>query len=349
MRDNLRFGIVGAGGIAQAYAQAFRACATAQLVAVADIRDGAARALAEVVGCQSFASYEAMAEGAVVDAVVVCTPPVTHPEICLYFLERRVHVLCEKPFSVDVESARMMCDAARDCGVNLTMASKFRHVDDVSRAKSMIVSGMFGEVVLFENSFTARVDMSTRWNSNSAISGGGVLIDNGAHSVDLMRYFLGPLAEVQVVEGKRSQGLAVEETVHIFARSVNGIMGNIDLSWSIDKEQENYISIYGSQGTIKIGWKESKYRHASRREWVTFGQGYNKLRAFRQQIENFSRAICGEERLLITADDALASVEVIEAAYASLRRSQWTAVGCGVSAAGDTPRGDFIIEADNIV
>jgi predicted dehydrogenase len=211
----------------------------------------------------------------------------------------------------------------------------------------MITSGMFGEVILFENSFTSRVDMSARWNSRSAISGGGVLIDNGAHSVDLMRYFLGPLAEVQVVEGKRSQGLDVEETVHMFVRSVNGVMGNIDLSWSINKEQENYISIYGSQGTIKVGWKESKYRHASSPDWVVFGQGYDKVRAFRRQLENFSRAIQGTEQLLITADDALASVEVIEAAYASLRQSQWTAVGGDESATSRAGHG-FIIESGNI-
>ena len=188
--------------------------------------------------------------------------------------------------------------------------------------------------------------MSKRWNSDSAISGGGVLIDNGAHSVDLMRYFLGPLAEVQIVEGKRSQGLDVEETVHIFVRSMNGVMGNIDLSWSINKEQENYISIYGTQGTIKIGWRESKYRHTSTPEWVVFGQGYDKVQAFRSQIENFSRAINGDEQLLITADDALASVEVIEAAYAALRRNQWTSVGRDEIAGGSLP--DFVIESGNI-
>jgi predicted dehydrogenase len=343
MKDKLRFGIVGTGGIAQAYAQAFQSCETARLVAVADIRTEAARALAEEMKCLSFSSYEAMAENAQLDAVVVCTPPATHPEICLFFLERKVHVLCEKPFSVDVASARVMCEAAEEAGVNLTMASKFRYVEDVARAKSMVESGMFGEVILFENSFTSRVDMTRRWNSDRKVSGGGVLIDNGAHSVDLMRYFLGPLAEVQVVEGKRSQGLEVEETVHIFVRSVSGIMGNIDLSWSINKEQENYISIYGSQGTIKIGWKESKYRHVSNPNWVVFGQGYDKVRAFLRQIENFSRAISGEEKLLITADDALASVEVIEAAYSALRLSQWTTVG-----RDSTPGQEVIIEADNI-
>ena len=347
MNRKLKFGLIGAGSIAQSYAQAFESCETAQIVAVADVRAAAANALAERLGCHGYDSYEAMADANRLDAVVICTPPVTHPEICLFFLERQIHVLCEKPLSINVEAARMMLEAAKRFGVQMTMASKFRYVEDVVRAKSFVTSGLLGEIVLFENVFTSRIDMSSRWNSVPEISGGGVLIDNGTHSVDLMRYFLGPLADVQVVEGKRSQGLSVEETVRIFVRSTGGVMGSVDLSWSINKELGSYINIYGSHGTVSVGWKESKYRQASNRDWVVFGNGYDKVQAFRSQIDNFSRAICGEEPLLITGEDALASVEVIEAAYAALRQSQWTAVGRenGPANLGE----ELIIEASEVV
>lgn len=348
MKDKLKFGLVGAGGIAQAYAQAFGSSGTARLVAVADLRKDAARALAEGVGCRSYDSYQDMAYAETeLDAVVVCTPPVTHPEISVHFLERKVNVLCEKPLSIDTASARMMLDRAKENEVTLTMATKFRYVEDVVRAKSIVTSGILGEIVLFENAFTSRVDMSTRWNSNPAISGGGVLIDNGTHSVDLMRYFLGPLADVQVVEGKRSQGLAVEETVHIFVRSTRGVMGAIDLSWSINKELDSFLNIYGSHGSVSVGWKESKYRQSSSRDWVVFGKGYDKVEAFRNQIDNFSRAIAGEEALLVTAEDALASVEVVEAAYAALRENRWTTVNGGGFDA--THHEVPIIEVRNIV
>src|SRR5262249_28661728 len=271
------------GGIAQAYAQAFESSEHARLVAVADVRVEAARALADGAGagCIAYDSYEQMATESTFDAVVICTPPLSHPEICLHFLERKVHVLCERPLAIDSDSAGKMLEAARAAGVKLTMASKFRYVEDVIRAKSIVTSGILGEIILFENAFTARVDMANRWNANPAISGGGVLIDNGAHSVDLMRYFLGPLADVQVVEGKRVQGLPVEDTVRIFVRSQSGVMGSIDLSWSINKELDSYINIYGSHGTIAVGWKESKYRQTSSRDWVAFGKGYNKVQAFR--------------------------------------------------------------------
>jgi predicted dehydrogenase len=330
----LRCALVGAGRIAQSYAQAIAGCDEITLAAVADVRPEAAQAVARDFGCPVYSSSVelqcASSQGRSrlpLDAVIVCTPPSTHRELAAYFMRYgRWHVLCEKPFTPDVPSARFLICEAKRARVLLTMASKFRYVSDVLKAREIVLSGLLGEVILFENVFASRVDMSGRWNADPAVSGGGVLIDNGTHSVDLMRYFLGPLADVQVVEGKRVQQLPVEDTVRISVRSTSGVLGSIDLSWSLNKEQDAYITIHGSQGTLLVGWKESKYRLHARPEWVVFGQGYDKVQAFRSQLVNFARAIRGEEKLLITADDALASVQVVAAAYRSLRHSHWTAV-----------------------
>lgn len=326
MREKLKFGIVGAGAAAQSYAQAFERCQEAEVVAVADSRLQAAQALAERLRCRSYKCHERMAHDCVLDAVVVCTPPVTHPDICTYLVERKIHVLCEKPFSIDEQHAQSMLSAANKAGVKLAMASKFRYVEDVVRAKSMVASGILGDLILLKNVFASRIDMTSRWNARPEISGGGVLIDNGTHSVDLLRYFLGPLAEVHALEGKRRQGLSVEETVAVLARSEGGVICRIDLSWSLAKQKDSYLDIYGSRGAMSIGWRESRYLDYSHGKWVVFGHGYDKLRAFARQIENFSRALREEETLLIAEDDTLASVLVVEAAYRALRQSQWMPV-----------------------
>ena len=86
----------------------------------------------------------------------------------------------------------------------------------------------------------------------------------------------------------------------------------------INKELPNFISIYGRDGTLHIGWRESSYKLNSSPDWITFGKGYDKVQAFRSKIENFRNAIVGGEELLTKPEDALASVEVIEAAYKSL-------------------------------
>ncbi len=328
MSSPLRFALLGAGRIAQTYAQMFSGATDLVLAAVVDVNKAAAIELARQAGGSAWPDIDTLlaAERDRLDAAIVCTPPNTHHELTLALVQAGIPVLCEKPFSLDVPTARAMIRAARRARVQLTMASKFRYADDVLAARQLVQSGLLGEVILFENAFTSRVDMSERWNANPAISGGGVLIDNGTHSVDLMRYFLGPLAEVQAVEGKRVQDLRVEDTVHIFARSVSGVLGSIDLSWSINKEQESYLTIHGSLGTLHVGWRESKYRLHNQKDWVVFGRGYDKIQAFRSQVTNFARAIRGEEGLRITTEDALASVQVVRAAYRSLRRSQWIAV-----------------------
>lgn len=326
MRERVRFGIVGAGAVAQSYAQALERCEAAEVVAIADCRVEAARTLAKRMRCRSYAHFERMARDCALDAAIVCTPPVTHPEICIQLAEKGIHVLCEKPFSIDVLGAQKMLDAAKKAGVMLTMASKFRFVEDVIQAKSIVASGVLGDLILFENVFATRVDMTSRWNSRPEISGGGVIIDNGTHSVDLMRYFLGPLVEVHVLEGKRSQGLAVEETATLFVRSLAGVICSIDVSWSITKQRESYLDIYGSRGAISVGWKKSSHLDFAHGEGMAFGHGYNKIQAFRRQINNFSRAIRGEEPLSITGADALASVCMIETAYEALRQNQWIPV-----------------------
>lgn len=324
--NKLKFALIGTGGIAQTYAQAFQTSNCCELVAVADVNKDSAKAFAEPFSAQSFADYKTLAEISEFDAVIVATPPNTHPEIAEFFMNRGKHVLCEKPLCLSVAEAKQMIETAEKTGVVFTMATKFRYCEDVVKAKSILASGVLGEVVQFENAFTAKVDMSKRWNSDKEISGGGVLIDNGTHSVDIIRYFLGAITDVLALETSGTQNLSVDENVKLLAKTANGVAASVDLTWGINKELPNFISIYGTNGTLHIGWRESKYKLNSSPDWTIFGTGYDKVQAFKSKIENFRNAILGKEELLIKPADALASVEVIEAAYKSLNQNLWQKV-----------------------
>jgi predicted dehydrogenase len=321
----IKIGLIGAGRIAQSYVDVFEVLDDVELVAVADPMEQAREKVAARTGVPAFASHEALAQDAAVDAVLVCTPPSTHTEVARHFIEHDIAVLCEKPLAIYPERARRLIALADERNVLVTMASKFRYANDVAEAKRILDSGAIGETILFENVFASRVPMDGRWNADPAVSGGGVLIDNGTHSVDIARFFLGPIVEVSAVEGKRVQGLAVEDTAEMFLRSADGAMGTIDLSWSIDKAVDSYIGIYGSEGTIQVGWGASRYRRADG-DWIDFGTGYDKIAAMSAQVRNFCRAVAGAEDLLITADDAIASVDVVAAAYRSMGRNHWVAV-----------------------
>lgn len=326
-RTRPAFVLIGAGGISKAYAQAFADGLPFDLVGVADIRLEAAQEVAALVDAVAFDDIESMCVELQPTAAIVCTPPNTHANICIDLMDMGINVLCEKPLAATELEARRMITAADRNEVVFSMGSKFRFVEDVQKTRQFLEEGLLGDIVLFENTFTGFVDMSQRWNSNPEVSGGGVLIDNGTHSIDIMRYLLGSVTELQVVEGRRIQDLPVEDTVRLFVKNTEGAMGSIDLSWSMNKVQPHFISIYGSKGTLQVGWQESRYKLANDSDWTVFGSGYDKVAAFSNQLKNFAGAIQGSEDLIIDAKDALASVLTMETAYEALKSSKWHPVG----------------------
>ena len=324
--ERVRFALIGCGRISQTHLQALDSEPDCELLAVSDIRQDAAHSVAEQYHCRHYTNYQKLLEREPVEAVIICSPPSTHSEIANVFLDEGVHILCEKPLSIASKTAAEMVDKARSKNLLLMMASKFRYVDEVIKAKGILESGILGEIIQFQNVFCSRVDMKNRWNSDPAVAGGGVLIDNGSHSVDIARYLLGPIDKVQAEEGKRVQGLRVEDTARIYFRTDSNVLGSVDLSWSFHKEQESYVDLFGTEGALSIGWKCAKYRQSENLEWVRFGNGYNKMAAFRNQIRNFVDTFQGTDLPLITAEDALASVRVIEAAYKSVGMDKWMGV-----------------------
>jgi predicted dehydrogenase len=317
--------LVGCGRISQSYVEAIQKSAGVQLVAVTDTRPEAARATAEATGAKAYDDVESFARAGM-DAAIVCSPPITHRAISLALMGEGVNVLCEKPFATTIEDAQAMVDAANESGLTLMMASKFRYAEDVIRAKSMLASGMVGQVLFYDNCFSGIVNMRERWNSNPAISGGGVLIDNGTHSVDIVRYLLGPIKKMFAFEGKRVAGLPVEDTVSLSFITADNVHGTIRLSWSVQVDSATYIDITGTEGALRVGWKGSDYKRNSHPQWMAFGVGYDKVGSFKNQVENFVRACHGAEAPRITKEEGLSSVAVVDAAYRSLETGKWVEV-----------------------
>jgi len=324
--EPIRVGVVGCGRVAQEHLQAYQRLEEARLVAVADINEGQARSVAAQFGTTPYTDWQRMIERERLEAISVCTPPSTHAEIMLHAIETGVHVLCEKPLTIKLEEAKKVFQAVQRTPLVLMMASKFRFVDDLIKAKGVIDSGILGRLVLFENVFCSRVDMRNRWNANKAIAGGGVLFDNGTHSVDIARFLLGPIVTVQAQHGIQVQGIEVEDTCRMYFQSQRGVMGSVDVSWSIHKDTESYINVYGTEGSLSLGWRESKYRQHEKLHWVVFGEGYNKQQAFLKQARHFLQCVRGQESPVITPQDGLESVRVIEAAYRSAEVNKWMAL-----------------------
>ena len=106
-------------------------------------------------------------------------------------------------------------------------------------------------------------------------------------------------------------------------RTISGVIGTAQLSWTIKSAGEDYIRIYGTQGTLCIGWKNSMYRLNGMVDWIQFGEGYSTLKAVTRQMENMVDAVAGDALPETSAEEGLQSVKAIEAAYQSLASGQW--------------------------
>src|SRR5262249_25623286 len=150
-----------------------------------------------------------------------------------------------------------------------------------------------GELIQVENAFSGRTDMSRRWNSDPWVSGGGVIIDNGTHSADIIRFLAGRVDSMLAVEGRRIQSDRVGDSAHLVMRCAGGALATADLSWSADRMLDWFVRLQGSEAVIEIGWRESRLRRTGG-GWTGFGGGYDKQLAFSRQLKEFCRALRGE-------------------------------------------------------
>jgi predicted dehydrogenase len=320
-----RVAVIGTGGIGRAHAAAAAGLTNGALAAVADIDTAAA----EAVGAEHDVPalpIDALSDPDRFDLVVVATPPSTHPRVVEPLLQAGVPVMCEKPIAVDLATARQLAAVAAQTGTPLTMATKYRFVEDVALTRGLIGSGALGDVVKVEVTFAGRVDMSRRWNSDRSIAGGGVLIDNGTHAVDLVRHLVGDIVEVFVTNGPAGQPVDVEDSSVLLARTADGVLAEIDVTWSFRRLSPVYCAVYGTAGCVEIGWSGGRALTEGHAEPYAFGAGYRKIDSLRANLEAVLTTLAAGEAPPVTAADAIAAAAVMDAAYAAARSGSWVPV-----------------------
>jgi predicted dehydrogenase len=316
--------VVGAGGIASAYGHLLRESTIARAGGVVDIRSEAAERLASDLSCSWALSLdELVARGDQPDVVVVATPPSSHPGIIRDAVRLGSAVFCEKPVAASYAHAVESVATVASAGLPFAMATKFRFSDDVVAAKRLTDDGAIGEVHTVHIGFSSRLDLRGRWQADPAVAGGGVIVDNGTHALDLAMYLVGDLSRVRAVEGHRPAGLDVEDTVDLFCDSVSGVHVHVDLSWSIESGRSHFCRLVGSSGEIQVGFASSAWRTFGQ-EWNAIGDGYRKFPAMGGALDAFLHWVDSgvvDARL----NDGLRTAALVDAALDSLNR------GVGVS------------------
>jgi predicted dehydrogenase len=323
MGETMRIGIIGLGRAGAVHLAAAARGQAFMPVAVCD-PSPAARDTGAAMGCHPYAQLADMLAAEPLDGVVVCTPPADHAPVALACLGAGLHVLCEKPLTIGLAEAQQLFTAARSAGRRLMVASKFRHVPAMRRARCLLRAGAIGEPRSFELAFCAASSMRERWHAEPARSGGGVIADNGAHAFDLLAYLFGPIARVHATHLGRAQQLAVEDDAGLHLE-VGGVLGRVLLSWNAAAPDDRYLTVHGTEGTIEIGWQQSRWRRRDS-AWKIFAAPYDKLDAHHRMHQRFVAHAERGAPPWIHRGDSLRSVAAVSAAYRSAASASWETV-----------------------
>jgi UDP-N-acetyl-2-amino-2-deoxyglucuronate dehydrogenase len=249
----LRYGVIGAGVVAPLHLEAIAALDDVELVGIGALLREEVEPLAVAAGCPWFLDHRELLALSP-DVVVICTPHPSHPALTIDALEAGAHVLVEKPLAVEAREADDMIAAAEryDRTLGVCFQQRFRPV--IAAAHELIADGRLGELIrvsvvdpLYRPNAYYR---TAAWRGTWTGEGGGVLMNQAPHTLDLLCHLTGPPATVWGVAQRRSQPMETEDTATALLEYANGAVGTLAVSTTEPGVQR--IELVGDRGRIEL-------------------------------------------------------------------------------------------------
>jgi predicted dehydrogenase len=249
----VRTALVGCGKVGQIHAQALATLPESHFVAACDDQPERARAFAERFGARDYDNVVAMLQGAVPEAVFVCTPHPLHAAPAVLAAEAGAHVLVEKPLAARLADCDLMIAAARRAGVKLGVVSQRRWYEPIVRIKAALDAGKIGAPVLGVASMFSWRDeayyRSDPWRGRWDTEGGGVLVNQAPHLLDLLQWFMGEIDDVSGAWANLNHPyVEVEDTAIATIRFKSGGLGSVVASLSQNPGLFTKLHVHGSLG-----------------------------------------------------------------------------------------------------
>jgi UDP-N-acetyl-2-amino-2-deoxyglucuronate dehydrogenase len=250
----LRAGIVGCGAIARNHLEAFAALENVEVAVVCDVDLSRAEATAAAWGVGRAVGSVEQLLAAGVDIVSVCTPHPTHEDVVLQAAAAGAHVLCEKPIAIDLAAAERMVRACDDAGVKLGVLFQRRFWPAAQRLRAAIDDGTLGTPVLGQCSVMLHRDPSyysrDAWRGTWATDGGGVLMTQAIHYLDLLQWYMGDIAEVygRISTYKHAADIEVEDSASAVLTFTSGAMATLQASTAVSPSLGVQVRITGATG-----------------------------------------------------------------------------------------------------
>lgn len=249
----IRTAIIGCGKIGQTHALALSTLDESNFVAVCDSQLSRAEALAHHYHVQAFDSVPEMLSRANVEAVTICTPHPLHEEPCIRAAQAGAHILIEKPMASTLDACDRMLEATEKHNVRLSIVSQRRWLEPVQRMKAAIDAGKIGNPILGTVAMFSWRDQayyeSDPWRGRWDTEGGGVLVNQSPHQLDLLQWFMGEIEEVTGYWANLNHPyVEVEDTALAMIRFKSGGLGNVVTSLSQKPGIHTKVHVHGSNG-----------------------------------------------------------------------------------------------------
>lgn len=334
----LRVGIVGCGLIGARRAR-FAAAAGDRVVAVSDLAVDRAVALARDHGARAEPDWRALVACPEIDAVVVATFNAALADVASAALDAGKHVLCEKPFGCNATEALRLLETASRTDRVVKVGFTLRHHEAVARAHALVEEGAIGTPVAVRAAYGhgGRPGYDREWRGDPALAGGGELLDQGVHLVDLSRWFLGDFARVSGAVGTWVwQVEPLEDNGFALLQTADGRVATLHTSWTQWRNLFR-LEVLGTDGLVTVGGLGGSYGpetlvHARRRpeggapderQWA-FETG--EL-AWIAEWEEFAGAVRDGREPLGSASDGYEAARLVDAIYESARSGETVRLG----------------------
>lgn len=330
------FGIIGAGLIADFHARAIQNIQNASLKAVCGSNPEKVRNLAEKYRCKAFSDYQEMLASNEIDIVTIATPSGSHMEPTVAAARNGKHVICEKPLEISLERIDKMIEAHAKAGTSLGGIFNYRFDDTIAPLKAAIEKGRFGTITCASVHvpwWRSDAYYASSWRGTKKLDGGGALMNQSIHMVDLLQYLVGPVESVQAYTATLGHAIEVEDTATAILKFKNMALGMIYGSTASFPGQFRRLEITGTKGTViqvensfKV-WQFADQSEADNEILNQFGGtsgggGVSDPAAIsfslhQKNIEKFIESLESGQPFEIDGTEARKAVEIVLAIYAA--------------------------------
>ncbi len=330
--NEIGFGIVGGGMIGAVQAAAIQQINSAKLLAVCGRDEARTAEFAAKFGIAAYTDYDKFLQHPGLQIVNICTPSGTHAELGIRAAEAGKHVLVEKPIEINLERADVLIGACDRAGVKLGVIFQSRLLPAVQRIKQAIDEGRLGKLMVGDALVkwyrAPEYYAPGSWRGTLAIDGGGALINQAIHTIDLLCWMMGPAESAFAMKATlRYPHIEAEDTLVGTVKFQNGALGVVQATTSVKPGFKRRLEISGERGTIILDgdaisvWAiDGEDSNLGEAEQLTDGSANPAAisnEGHRRQIEDMMNAIIENRPPMIDGREGRKSLELVVALYAA--------------------------------